>query len=77
MRGWQIGCLFGLGVGLYQAMSGDMELATLPIDEGVARLAVTMFSGAALCAMVRSAITMIASSEAEGAKQDAIRSSHE
>lgn len=77
MRGWQIGCLLGLGVGLFQAMTGGLGLTSLPIDEGILRLAVTMAGGAVLCGTVGFALSTIANGSAEGPPEDALRSLHE
>lgn len=51
MAGWQIGCLLGLAVGLVQAISGNLGIASLPADEGLARLVTTMLGSAVLCAL--------------------------
>lgn len=62
LRGWQIGGLFGLGIGLIQAMRGDLELATLSVGEGVARLAMTMIGAAVFCGVAAHLMTATARS---------------
>lgn len=57
MTGWQIGCLFGLAVGLVQAMSGNLEIVSLPVDEGITRLVATMMGSAVLCAVAAGIFT--------------------
>ena len=64
MAGWQIGCLFGLTVGLVQAMSGNLEIASLPVDEGIARLVATMMGSAVLCAVAGGIFTATSAVEA-------------
>jgi hypothetical protein len=63
LRSWQIGCLFGLVVGLAQAVSGNLEIASLPIEEGIARLIATMMGSAVLCAIGAGVLTGVAGGE--------------
>jgi hypothetical protein len=64
MTGWQIGCLLGLAIGLVQAMSGNLEIASLPVEEGITRLAATMMGSAVLCAAAAGIFTATGDGEA-------------
>lgn len=57
MKGWQVGVLFGLTIGLVQAISGNLEIASLSVEEGIVRLATTMFGSALLCGFAGGVVT--------------------
>lgn len=63
MKGWQIGVLFGLAIGLVQAMMGNLDIASLSVEAGMVRLASTMFGSAVLCGV---AATIFAGVSREG-----------
>lgn len=70
MQAWQVGCLFGLAVGLVQAVSGNLDIARLPIEEGLVRLVATMAGSAALCAIAAGVMTGVTSSREDVSGQD-------
>jgi hypothetical protein len=70
LQAWQVGCLLGLAIGLAQAISGNLEIATLPIEEGIMRLAATMAGCAAFCALAAGVMTSLTSSHEDAPNQE-------
>lgn len=70
LRAWQVGCLLGLAIGLAQAVSGNLEIASLPIEEGIVRLVATMVGCAAFCALAAGVMTGVTSSREDASSQE-------
>lgn len=70
LQAWQVGCLIGLAIGLAQAVTGNLEIATLPVEEGVVRLIATMVGSAVFCALAAGLMTGMTAGREDAPNQE-------
>ncbi len=70
LQAWQVGCLLGLAIGLAQAVSGNLEIASLPTEEGLMRLVATMAGCAVFCALAAGVMAGVTANREDSPSQE-------